>query len=93
LGSKSGTSAAIFTVKFSVSKCCTRRTPERPAINPSHRAGTPMPSGDTAPNPVTTTRFTLVPSLLPETIFSFGHQATAPPHDAWVMLNEVKHLG
>src|SRR4051812_42135785 len=64
LGSKSGTSAAILTGRFSVSKCWTRRTPERPEINPSQSAGTPMPSGETAPSPVTTTRFTLSPSLL-----------------------------
>src|SRR5450756_2474947 len=43
-------------VNRSVSHTVTRLTPERPAARPSHSAGTPMPSADTPPKPVITTR-------------------------------------
>src|SRR4051812_3785158 len=83
LGSKSGTSAAILTGRFSVSKCWTQRTPERPAINPSQSAGTPMPSGETDPSPVTTTRFTFSPSLQMSVSESSSRAGSRIPDVGW----------
>jgi hypothetical protein len=54
--SKSLTSAAICDANVLASKRVMRVTPERPARIASHAAGTPMPTGDTMPRPVTTTR-------------------------------------
>ena len=55
-GSKPSTSPAIWVTKGLGSKRVMRRTALVPASPPSHIARAPMPSGETAPDPVTTTR-------------------------------------
>src|SRR5262245_14061669 len=54
-GWKPFTSQANWVVCFEQSKSAIRPAPERPASRPSHVGSAPKPSGDTTPNPVTTT--------------------------------------
>src|SRR5690606_41256921 len=54
--SKSRTSPAIRVVKPVVSKCVIGPMPERPLMTPSQLLARSLPSGETRPRPVTTTR-------------------------------------
>src|SRR3990172_6444902 len=55
LGSKPGTSPAIWTGKPSGSNLVMRLMPDLPATAPAQHSSTPLPRGLTMPNPVTTT--------------------------------------
>src|SRR5690606_39856461 len=54
--SKSRTSPAMRVVKPVVSKCVIGPMPERPLMTPSQLLARSLPSGETRPRPVTTTR-------------------------------------
>src|SRR6185437_4891095 len=55
-GSKSRTSPAMRVGNVLASKCVTIPMPLRPALMLLHAVATSLPTGDTKPNPVTTTR-------------------------------------
>src|SRR6058998_2901509 len=55
-GSNPSTSPATLTGRSSVGNCVIRRTPFRPEVIPFQKSSTPVPTGVTAPMPVTTTR-------------------------------------
>ena len=59
-GSKPRTSAAICAAKFATSNFVTRPTPLVPASSAFHVAPVPMPTADTRPMPVMTTRLSTV---------------------------------
>src|SRR5688572_15554210 len=60
-GSKPGTSPANRVEWRAASKSVIGPMPDRPAHTPSHVAAVPMPSGETNPMPVTTTRLRIRP--------------------------------
>src|SRR4029453_3962236 len=60
-GSNPLTSPAICELNSAASKCVIGPMPLRPAHSPSQFASVPMPSGDTRPTPVTTTRLLKAP--------------------------------
>ena len=55
-GSKSLHSPAKWVAKAEASKCVMGPMPDRPATRVSHAFATPVPTGQTIPRPVTTTR-------------------------------------
>ena len=65
-GSKSFTSPAIRDAKAEASKCVIGPMPLWPAVSARQFASVPIPSGDTSPMPVTTTRlFVTVSTFCP----------------------------
>src|SRR4249919_1649221 len=65
--SKSRTSPAMRVVRVDASKCVIGPMPERPLTMPSHVLARSLPSGETMPIPVTTTRRIHAPYCLPKT--------------------------
>ncbi len=64
-GSKPFTSPAIWAAWAVASKRVMRPMPLRPAVSARQFSSVPMPSGDTSPMPVTTTRLVSTPYFLP----------------------------